>query len=87
VAYIFGPPSWGQGFAAEAMHALLDFLPGLGVCRARPSLDTRNLASARLVERLGFVRETQTKGADGFKGAVNDGYVYESQSPMLPGST
>lgn len=82
VAYVFGPMFWGQGYATEAMRALLDFLSGLGVGRARANLDTRNVASARLVERLGFVRVAELKGADEFKGAVSDEYVYELQLPV-----
>ena len=87
VAYVFGASSWGHGYATEALRALLNFLPSLKVDRARASLDTRNAASARLVERLGFVRVGEVKGADEFKGRVSDEYVYELRLPALPVST
>lgn len=87
VAYVFGPTFWRQGFATEALHALLCFLPSLNVGRARANLDTRNRSSARLVERLGFVRVSELKGADEFKGEVSDEYVYELPLPALPVST
>ncbi|WP_424951776.1 GNAT family N-acetyltransferase [Deinococcus sp.] len=88
VAYVFGPLSWGQGYATEAMRALLDFLhTGLGLTRFRAHLDTRNAASARLAERLGFVRVAELKGADEFKGVVSDEYVYELHSPVPPAQT
>ena len=83
VAYVFGSSSWGHGYAIEALRALLDFLPSLGVGRARASLDTRNAVSAR----LDFVRVGEVKGADEFKGRVSDEYVYELRLPALPVST
>jgi [ribosomal protein S5]-alanine N-acetyltransferase len=57
VGYIIFPPMWGRGYATEAVQAMLQFL------RARYStrkfsafVDPRNTRSARLLERLGFVR-------------------------------
>ena len=82
VAYVFAPAAWGRGYAAEAMRAVLGFLPTLGVVRAKAYIDTRNLASQRLITRLGFVQVGEILAADEFKGEVSDEYVYELQLPV-----
>jgi [ribosomal protein S5]-alanine N-acetyltransferase len=46
------------------------------VREARALLDTRNEASWRLMERLGFRRNRLIKDADQFKGASSDEYEY-----------
>ncbi len=77
VAYMFHPESWGQGYATEAVQAVLEHLKILRVSRLEANIDTRNLKSQRLVERLGFERVEEIKGADEFKGSVSDEYRYE----------
>ena len=59
----------------------------MDVGRARANLDTRNRSSSKLVERLGFVRISELKGADEFKGEVSDEYVYELPLPAPVVST
>ncbi len=84
VAYVFHPAAWGQGYAREAMGALLAFLhQDLGVQRYRATIDTRNAPSQRLVEHVGFTRVREVKGADEFKGSVSDEYVYEREAEVL----
>ena len=77
VAYMFHPEAWGRGYATEAVQAMLEHLEGLQVNRFEAHIDTRNLASQRLVERLGFRRAQEIKHADEFKGSVSDEYRYE----------
>jgi RimJ/RimL family protein N-acetyltransferase len=54
VGFIFHPDHWGQGFAGEALSAVLDW--GLS---SRPEaiadVDPRNAASLKLLTRLGFL--------------------------------
>jgi ribosomal-protein-alanine N-acetyltransferase len=70
-------PFQRQGFAAEAVEAVLAHLKkDAGVREARALLDTRNEASWRLMERLGFRRDRTIKDADQFKGASSDEYEY-----------
>jgi ribosomal-protein-alanine N-acetyltransferase len=55
IAYVLGRAFWGRGLASDAVDTLLDFLRmELHVRTARASVDSRNLASVRLLERLGF---------------------------------
>ncbi len=57
VGYLFGRSAWGQGFALEAMTALIDH--GFAIrdwdC-AVAEIDPLNTASLKLLERLGFHR-------------------------------
>jgi RimJ/RimL family protein N-acetyltransferase len=58
IGYTLAPAMQGRGVASEAVGAVVDRLfAELGVHRVEASLDPRNLASARLVERLGFELE------------------------------
>jgi [ribosomal protein S5]-alanine N-acetyltransferase len=78
VAYVFNPTAWGQGFAAEAMNAMLEHLQlDLRVKKFTANVDTRNEASIRLLKRLGFRQISLIEHADEFKGAVSDEFVFE----------
>lgn len=49
---------WGSGYMTEAASALIEHAFGtLNLRRIEADIDPRNSASARLLERLGFVRE------------------------------
>ncbi|MES2301668.1 MAG: GNAT family protein [Pseudomonadota bacterium] len=55
LGYLFDPAVWGQGFASEAMNAVI--ARGFAVhhlARVQADVDPRNKASIRLLERLGF---------------------------------
>ncbi|MEO7854384.1 MAG: GNAT family N-acetyltransferase [Rubrivivax sp.] len=56
IAYVLGAASWRQGFATEAVRWLIDELRSHhGVTRLRASVDQRNGASVRVLERTAFV--------------------------------
>ena len=58
VGYSLAPAFHGRGFAAEALRCgLAHAIDDLGLVRVEADIDPRNLPSARLLERLGFVRE------------------------------
>lgn len=77
IAYELAPAFWGRGYATEACAWLLRELTGtVGVDEVRAQVDTRNRASIRLLERLGFVKLGFTANADWFKGAASDEYSY-----------
>ena len=66
-----------QGLASEAVEAVLMHLKNdVGVDRALALVDTRNEASWRMLERLGFERHKLIKDADNFKGSSSDEYEY-----------
>ena len=47
----------GHGYATEAVRCVLDRVFGTGVHAVTAEFDPRNLASARLLERVGFRRD------------------------------
>ena len=57
VGYILHPDCWGQGLAAEAVSAAIDYVfRTCDVETLTADVDPENAASIRLLERLGFVR-------------------------------
>lgn len=58
LGYAMASACWGRGYMHEALTALLDYgFVALRLNRVEADIDPRNLASARSLERLGFVRE------------------------------
>jgi len=58
IGYALAHSAWGRGYMHEALTALLDHGFGpLGLNRVEADIDPRNAASARTLERLGFVKE------------------------------
>ena len=77
IAYLFDPARWGHGYAREAVRGVLDHLEHAGQTAVFTAhIDTRNQASRRLVEQLGFLQVGTIEGADTFKGSVSDEAVY-----------
>ena len=55
MGYWIARPYWGQGFATEAAHALIDIARTLKLPRLEASHFVDNPASGRVLEKLGFV--------------------------------
>lgn len=73
VAYEVLPAYWRQGLAREGCACMLGWLiDALGVRQFAAEVDSRNAASLRLLERLGFRRTGWKAGADRFKGTASD---------------
>jgi RimJ/RimL family protein N-acetyltransferase len=64
IGYTIAPAHQRNGFGAEAVGALVTRLFGAGVHRIEASLDARNVASARLLERVGFRHEGKAVSAE-----------------------
>ena len=57
VGYILNPDCWGQGLAGEAVGAVIDHVFSTrDVDTLTADVDPENVASIRLLERLGFIR-------------------------------
>jgi RimJ/RimL family protein N-acetyltransferase len=77
LGYCFGEAAWGHGYATEAAGALLRWaFDTLDLNRVQAETDTRNLASARVLEKLGFVREGTLREDCIVRGEVSDSWVY-----------
>lgn len=73
IGYTLSPAAQGRGYATEAVGAVVDRLfDRLGVHRVAATLDPRNLASARLLERLGFRYEGRGVAAAYVRGEWTD---------------
>ncbi len=60
IGYSLHPDHWGRGLATEAVGGLVDRLIDDGVRRFVATIHPDNLASMRVVERLGFAYEGRT---------------------------
>ena len=77
LTYCFDDAAWGHGYATEAAHALLQWaFDTLDLNRVQAETDTRNLASARVLEKLGFVREGTLREDCVVSGEVSDSWVF-----------
>jgi RimJ/RimL family protein N-acetyltransferase len=78
IGYTFFPEFWRQGFAAEAVAAVLDeSRRTLGIDRIIAIVSPHNTPSSKLLEKLGFAfRETTN-----FQPSGDEVLLYESRSP------
>jgi RimJ/RimL family protein N-acetyltransferase len=77
LGYCFTEAAWGHGYATEAARAVLRWaFDTLDLNRVQAEADTRNIASARVLEKLGFVREGTLREDCVVNGDVSDSWVY-----------
>ncbi|MFL6023155.1 MAG: GNAT family N-acetyltransferase [Marmoricola sp.] len=77
LGYCFAERAWGHGYATEAAGALLDWaFSTWPLNRVQSETDTRNLASARVLEKLGFQHEGTLREDCVVDGDVSDSWVY-----------
>jgi ribosomal-protein-alanine N-acetyltransferase len=77
IGYVLDDAAWGRGYATEAAHAVLQWaFDTLDLNRVQSETDTRNVASARVLEKLGFVREGTLREDCVVNGEVSDSWVY-----------
>jgi RimJ/RimL family protein N-acetyltransferase len=77
IGYSLAREYWRNGYAFEAVSRLLAFLIGdLALPRVIAECDVRNVASWRLLEKLGFRREAHLVENTFFKGSYSSEYHY-----------
>lgn len=82
VGYLLHPSLWGLGYAGEAMRALIPVLFARpGVDHLTADIDPENLASARLLERLGFQVSGQAARTFCIAGVWSDSTYYRLDRP------
>ena len=87
LGYCLTEAAWGQGYATEGARALLQWAyDTLDLNRVQAEADTRNVASARVLEKMGFVHEGTLREDCIVNGDVSDSWVFgllrrEWQSP------
>ncbi len=86
LGYCFDDAAWGQGYATEAARALLEWAFGtLDLNRVQAEADTRNPASARVLEKLGFQLEGTLREDCVVNGDVSDSWVFGLLRREWPG--
>lgn len=71
IGYAFLPAHWGQGYAAEAARATLDYArDGLGIKRVLAITAPHNVRSIGLLEKMGLRFERSMESADGVRSSV-----------------
>lgn len=77
LGYALVRDAWGQGFAAEAVAPLVAFaFRELELHRLEAELDPRNVASAKLLQRLGFTREGLLRERWNIRGEISDSALH-----------
>lgn len=77
LGYCFTENTWGQGIATEASQALLMWaFETLPLNRVQAETDTRNIASARVLEKLGFIKEGELRQDCIVNGEISDTWVF-----------
>jgi RimJ/RimL family protein N-acetyltransferase len=56
--YVLAKDAWGQGYATEALAAVIEVARALGVMRLYALCHPAHRASWRVLEKCGFVRNT-----------------------------
>ena len=77
VGYWLGRPYWGRGIASAAVRALTTrLLDGPDFDRLHATVFAWNIASARVLEKAGYVLEGRLRSAVFKDGRTTDGLVY-----------
>jgi RimJ/RimL family protein N-acetyltransferase len=78
IAYAIFPEFQRNGYAREAVAALIEHVrKEYGIAQFFAEMDTRNEASYRLAESLGFVRVETHESVERGHGLIASEYVYE----------
>jgi ribosomal-protein-alanine N-acetyltransferase len=73
IGYDLEPAHWGEGIMSEALHAVLRYgFEEMGLNRVQAIIDSENVRSIKLVERLGFKKEGILRQNSYFRGRFRD---------------
>jgi len=77
IGYCFNKHYWGKGYATESAGALLKFgFIFLNLHRIKATCDPRNIASTRVMEKIGMRREAHFREQLWQKGEWRDSFLY-----------
>lgn len=83
--YVLAKDAWGMGYATEALAAIVDVAPLLGVARLYALCHPRHRASWRVLEKCGFRRDASWTRREEFPnlapGVVQDVFCYTKVFP------
>jgi RimJ/RimL family protein N-acetyltransferase len=82
VGYVLARQAWNRGYATEVTRALLGFgFERLALHRIWATCDVENVASARVLEKVGMHREGHLRENVRRKGEWRDSYLYALLAP------
>ena len=76
IGYFAHPRHAGQGYTTEAAQAFVDWAFGAGFHRLIGHIEPRNVASARILEKLGMRKEAHFVENEWVKGEWQSGAIY-----------
>ncbi len=77
IAYIINPDFWGKGFATEAAKILADFgFSEFNLHRIYATCDPRNIASSKVLEKIGMTKEGRIREDLLIKDGWRDSLLY-----------
>ena len=77
MGYWIGKPYWGRGIGLAALNAMTKYVADtFEFTRICALVFTRNAASARMLEKAGYVREGHTKRSVIKDGVIEDEFLY-----------
>ncbi len=77
IGYAVVPSERGKGYCTEAVKILMDYLFLLkDIMRIQAFADVRNVASQKVLEKVGFKREGTMRKGCFIRGKWGDGYLY-----------
>ncbi|HAM79268.1 GNAT family N-acetyltransferase [Ornithinibacillus bavariensis] len=77
IGFVLNKNYWGQGNAQEAVKAAINYgYEYLNINRIQAVIEPANVASQKLVERLGFLREGLLRSYEYFCGKFDDLYMF-----------
>ena len=77
ISYIVHPREWGKGYATDSAFLLLEFgFSALRLHRIYATCDPRNLASARVLEKIGMTLEGRLRESLRIRDGWRDSLVY-----------
>jgi RimJ/RimL family protein N-acetyltransferase len=88
IGYSLARDAWGRGYATEAAGALLDFgFTGAGLHKINATCDPANIASARVLEKLGMTLEGQLRDHMWVRGEWRDRLLYAALALRIEPAT
>jgi RimJ/RimL family protein N-acetyltransferase len=82
IGYWLGEPFWARGIATEALRAMTDYaFEQFDICRLEAGVFDWNPASARVLEKVGYVLEGRARLGVFKDGRIGDRLVYALVRP------
>jgi RimJ/RimL family protein N-acetyltransferase len=85
LGYVVAADCWGRGYATEASKAMLMFgMKDLGLPEITATCRPENVASARVLEKIGMSRIGLRKADKLIRGQWRDSLVFTSSAELMP---